>query len=167
MHNHLQLCTFVAFWDLLYPVFAKYFPKYHARWNKYISNSRRFFWEPPGVGLAPTGVWRVPPIPHCNWRTLPSSQTPSLPALSFTLPPPRLRSFCKAPGGGAQAGGGGEGSRGARGWGVEGGGLQAALGARPTSGGTRELFDVCVFVFNSNSLTKRIFHVCVFISVTR
>ena len=25
------------------------------------------FWEPPDVGLAPTGVWRVPPIPHCNW----------------------------------------------------------------------------------------------------
>ena len=29
-----------------------------------------------------------PPGPHCNWRTLPSSQTPSLPALSFPLPPP-------------------------------------------------------------------------------
>ena len=27
-------------------------------------------WEPPDVGLAPAGVWRVPPIPHCNWRTL-------------------------------------------------------------------------------------------------
>ena len=23
-------------------------------------------WEPPDVGLAPTGVWRVPLIPHCN-----------------------------------------------------------------------------------------------------
>ena len=56
------------------------------------------FWEPPDVGLAPTGVWGSPPIPHCNWRTLPSSQTPSLPALSFPLPPTPLGSFCKAPG---------------------------------------------------------------------
>ena len=54
----------------------------------------------PQMGLAPTGVWRVPPIPHCNWRTLPSSQTHSLPALSFPLPPSPLGSFCKAPGGG-------------------------------------------------------------------
>ena len=52
-----------------------------------------FDWERPDVGLAPTGVWRVPPIPHCNWRTLPSSQTPSLPALSFPLPPTPLGSF--------------------------------------------------------------------------
>ena len=58
------------------------------------------FWEPPDVGLTPTGVWTSPPIPHCNWRTLPSSQTPSLPALSFPLPPTPLGSFCKAPGGG-------------------------------------------------------------------
>ena len=47
-------------------------------------------WEPPDAGLAPPGVWRVPPIPHCNWRTLPSSQAPSLPALSFPLPPTPL-----------------------------------------------------------------------------
>ena len=29
------------------------------------------------------------------------------------------------------------------------------------------IFDVCVFVLNSNSLTKNIFHVSVFVSVTR
>ena len=65
-----------------------------------------------------------PPIPHCNWRTLPSSQTPSLPALSFPLPPTPLGSFCKAPGGGGPGWWGGgvpgrkgvEGSQGARGW---------------------------------------------------
>ena len=34
--------------------------------------------EPPDVGLAPTGVWRGPSIPHCNWRTLPSSQSRAL-----------------------------------------------------------------------------------------
>ena len=63
------------------------------------------------MGLAPTGVWRVPPpIPHCNWRTLPSSQSPSLPALSLPLPPTTLGSFCNAPGvrdGAAQSGVGG------------------------------------------------------------
>ena len=72
-----------------------------------------------------------PPIPHCNWRTLPSSQTPSLPALSFPLPPTPLGSFCKAPGGGGPSWRGGRGPR------AQGGGGQAALGARPTSGGTR------------------------------
>ena len=93
-----------------------------------------FSWEPPDVGLAPTGVWRVPLIPHCNWRTLPSSQTPSLPALSFPLPPTPLGSFARLRERAAQAGGG-EGPRAQ--WGGGGGGLQAALGARPTSGGTR------------------------------
>ena len=69
--------------------------------GKFRENSRMLYWEPPDVGLALTGVWRVPPPPpHCNWRTLPSSQTPSLPALSFPLPPTPLGSFCKAPGGG-------------------------------------------------------------------
>ena len=57
------------------------------------------------MGLAPTGVWRVPPpIPHCNWRTLHSSQTPSLPALSFPLPPPPLALFARLREGAVQAG---------------------------------------------------------------
>ena len=60
-----------------------------------------------------------PPIPDCDWRTLPSSQTPSLPALSSPTP---LGPFCKAPGRGgpgwwggrvprAQGGGGGGASK--------------------------------------------------------
>ena len=57
-----------------------------------------------------------PPIPHCDWRTLPSSQTPSLLALSFPLPPTPLGSFCKA------LGGGGPGRRGGRGPRAQGGG---------------------------------------------
>ena len=32
---------------------------------------------------------------------------------------------------------------------------------------SRRIFDVYVFILNSNSLTKHIFHVCVFVSVTR
>ena len=55
----------------------------------------------------------------------PSSHSPSLPTLS----PPG--SYCNAPGGGGPAGVGG-GVQERRGW-----SLQAALGARPTSGGTR------------------------------
>ena len=34
--------------------------------------SRGSYREPPNVGLAPTALWRVPPSPCCNWRTLPS-----------------------------------------------------------------------------------------------
>ena len=89
-------------------------------------------WEPPDVGLAPTRVWRAPPpIPHFNWRTLPSSQTPSLPALSFPLPPTPLGSFCKAPGGGGPGwwGGGVLGRKG-----VEGGASKRHLGPDPHLG---------------------------------
>ena len=98
--------------------------------NKALSFVGNICWEPPDVGLAPTCVWRVPPIPHRNWRTLSSSQTPSLPALSFPLPPTPLAPFARLREGAAQAGGG-EGSQGARrqeGW--RGGGLQAALKAK-------------------------------------
>ena len=82
------------------------------------------------MGLAPTGAWRVPPIPHCNWRTLPSSQPPSLPALSFPLPPTPLGSFCKAPGGGGPMVGGGV--LGRRGW--RGGASKRHLGLDPHLG---------------------------------
>ena len=84
------------------------------------------------MGLAPTGVWRVPPIPHCNWRTLPSSQTPSLPALSFLFPPPPLGSFCKVLGGGGPGwwGGGVLERRAVRG----GGGSKRHLGPDPHLG---------------------------------
>ena len=85
------------------------------------------------MGLAPTDVWRVsPPVPHCNWRTLPSSQSPSLPALSLSLPPTPLGSFCNAPGvrdGAAQSGG----ARGPRG-GWRGRALQRYLGPDPHLG---------------------------------
>ena len=98
--------------------------------------------EPPDVGLAPTGVWRVPaqsPIviggPFPQAKPLPSSQTPSLPALSFPLPPPPWL-FLQGSGWGQSRLVRGRGLR-AQGGGWGGGGLQAALGARPTSGGTR------------------------------
>ena len=94
-------------------------------------------WEPPDVGLALTGVWRVPPpspiaiggpFPQAN--PLPSPPSPSL------FPPPLLALFARLRDGGGPGwwGGGVLGRRG-----VEGGGgvPQAALGARPTSGGTR------------------------------
>ena len=67
------------------------------------------------MGLAPTGVWRLPPPSlHCNWRTLPSSQTPfpSRPLLPSSPHPPWL--FLKGFGRGAAQAGGGEGSQGAR-----------------------------------------------------
>ena len=93
-------------------------------------------WEPPDVGLAPTGVWRVPPNnPHCNWRALPSSQSPSLPALSLRLPPTPLALSAMLRDGAAQSGVGG-GVLGCRGGGG-GEGPPAVLEARPTSGGTR------------------------------
>ena len=66
------------------------------------------------------------PIPQA--KPLPSPPSPSL------SPPPTLALFARLREGAAQAGGGG-GVLGRKG--VEGGGLQAALGARPTSGGTR------------------------------
>ena len=94
------------------------------------------FWEPPDVGLASTGVWRVPPSPIAIGGPFPQANPlPSLPSPSF-FPPHPLGSFGKAPGGGGSGwwGGGVLGRRG-----VEGGALQAALGARPTSGGTRRL----------------------------
>ena len=89
------------------------------------------------MGLAPTGVWRVPPPspiaiggPFPQAKALPSPPSPSL------FPPPPLGSFCNALGvrdRAAQSGVGG----GVLG-GVEGEGPPAVLGARPTSGGTRE-----------------------------
>ena len=84
------------------------------------------------MGLAPTGVLRVPPIPHCNWRTLPSSQPPSLPALSFPLAPTPLGSFGKAPGGGGPSWWGGRGPRAKRGG--RGGGSKRHLGLDPPLG---------------------------------
>ena len=73
-----------------------------------------------------------PPIPHCNRRALPSSQSPSLPALSLPLPPTPLGSFCNAPGRGGPVWCGGRGSR-VQG-GVEGRALQRYLGPDPHLG---------------------------------
>ena len=83
--------------------------------------------EPASVGLPPTALWRVPPIPL--WRL----EDPSLKPQSFLPPSPsscphplscgrRPPSLC------------GVLTR----RGVEGEALRAALGARPTSGGTRK-----------------------------
>ena len=44
--------------------------------------------EPPSVGLSHTSaLWRPSP-PQCNWRTLPSSPSPSLPIIPPFFPPP-------------------------------------------------------------------------------
>ena len=67
--------------------------------------------------------------PFHQAKPLPSPPSPSL------FPPPPLALFARLREGAAQAGGGGRGPRAQGGRG--GGGLQPALGARPTSGGTR------------------------------
>ena len=52
------------------------------------------FRESPQMWVWPQLVFGgSPPSPHCNWRTLPSSQSPSLPALSLPLPPTPLALF--------------------------------------------------------------------------
>ena len=89
-------------------------------------------WEPPDVGLAPTGVWRAPPPspvaiggPFPQAKALPSPPSPS-------LPPTPLGSFCKAPGRGGPVWSGGRGPR------VQGGGegraFQRYLGPDPHLG---------------------------------
>ena len=89
------------------------------------------------MGLAPTSVWRVPPHPPLQLED-PSLKPTPLPSPPFPslFPPPLLALFARLREGAAQAGGGG-GVLGRRGGGG-GGGLQAALGAGPTSGGTRQ-----------------------------
>ena len=82
-----------------------------ARNNLYFGSPQMWVWPELVFGGSP------PHIPHCNWRTLPSSQTPSLPALSFPLPPTPLALFARLWEGGAAQAGGGEGSKGGREWG--------------------------------------------------
>ena len=86
------------------------------------------------MGLAPTGVWRVPPSPMVVGGPLPPSQTPSLPALSVPLPPTPLGSFCKAPGGGGPGWWEGRGPRAQGGGGGGGGASKPHLGADPHLG---------------------------------
>ena len=78
-------------------------------------------WEPPDVGLAPTGVWRVPPHPPLQLEdpSLKPKPFPPRPLPSFFPPPPWLFLQCS-----------GSPARGVP-------GPPAVLGARPTSGGTR------------------------------
>ena len=80
-----------------------------------------------------------PHPPHCNWRTLPSSHSPSFTTLSLPLPPTPPGSFCNAPEEGRHGWCGGEVLPRVRG-GVRGGGpskLHLRLDPH-TSGGTRE-----------------------------
>ena len=79
------------------------------------------------MGLDPTAL-RTCPSPA--WRTLPSSHGPSLPTLPSLFPPTPWGLF-------ATSGRGGPGWRGGGSKGRRGRALQPALGARPTSGGTR------------------------------
>ena len=84
---------------------------------------KQLFWAillpippPPQIGSPQMWVWPqlvfggVPPIPDCNWRTLPSSQPfPPRPLLpSFPHP---IGSFCRALGGGGPGWWGGRGPR--------------------------------------------------------
>ena len=83
------------------------------------------FWEPPQMWVWPQLVFGgSPPYPIVIGGPFPPRQTPSLPTLSFQ--------------GAAQAVRGGRGPRAQGGGG--GAGLQAALGARPTSGVTRRSY---------------------------
>ena len=86
------------------------------------------------VGSPQIWVWpqlvfgRSPPIPHCNWRTLPSSQPLPSPPSPSLLP---LGSFSKAPGGGNS---GWWGARGPRAEGGGGGASNRHLGPDPHLG---------------------------------
>ena len=87
------------------------------------------------MGLAPTAVWRVPPHPPIATGGPFPDHSPSLPAFPLPLPPqPPLALFAMLREGVAQAGvRGGGGGLSRKGW--RGRAVQAALGARPTSGG--------------------------------
>ena len=99
----------------------------------------------PRCGSGPNWCLEGPPPIHpFDWRTLPSSQSPSLPSLSLPLPPTPLGSFCNAPGRGGPVWCGGMGPRVHGGGGVEGGGLQRDLGPDPHLGAleNRKLFEI-------------------------
>ena len=104
---------------------------------------RRWFWEwlgnrePPDVGLAPTAVWRVALIPPIATGGPFPDHSPSLPPSPSLFPPTLLALFAMLQEVAAQAGVG-EGSLSCKGW--RGRAVQAALGARPTSGGAQGNF---------------------------
>ena len=85
------------------------------------------------MGLAPTGVWRVPP-PHPPLQLEdPSLKPKPLPPSLFPPPPLALLAMLRESGTGRPSLVWGQGSQG----GVEGEGPPAVLGAGPTSRGTR------------------------------
>ena len=90
-------------------------------------------WEPPDVGLAPTGVWRVPP-PHPPLQledpSLKPKPFPPRPLPPSSPHPPWLFLQCSgSPGRGGPVWCGGRGPGGRA--------LQRYLGPKPTSGGTQ------------------------------
>ena len=93
-------------------------------------------WEPPDVGLAPTGVWRVPPPPPLQLEGPSLKPRPFPPRrLPPSSPHPPLALFAMFRDGAAQSGVGGRGPRVQGGW--RGGARQRYLGPDPHLGGTR------------------------------
>ena len=101
--------------------------RHHLRNNR-IGSPSMWVWPELVFGGSPLSPIAIGG-PFAQANPLPSPPSPSL------FPPTPLGSFCKVPGGGGPSwwGGGVLGRKG-----LEGGGVQAALGARPTSGGTRQ-----------------------------
>ena len=111
------------------------FALYHGLPRFFCKGGNSQNWEPPDVGLAPTGVWRVPSHPPLQLEdpSLKPKPFPPRPLPSSSPHPPWLFLQCSgSPARGVPIWCGG------RGPGGGGGTLQTLVGARPTSGGTRQ-----------------------------
>ena len=91
------------------------------------------------MGPAPSALWGVPPTPPLQLEDPSLKPQPFPPRPLLPSSPHPLDPFCNALGGGGLGWCGG-GVLGRRGW--RGRALQAALGARPTSGSTRNKGDL-------------------------